>query len=230
MRTEYDDFVWKEPQQATGKKKCKTDSSPSLLDGFSSSLDCWRFRFMHQAPGPVIIRDYKFLQSFYFPQKYLSNKLSFSDKKKINCQKHFWPMLILASCSGTASSPCQGTGEGALARLLPAPGTNLQTHARTRLEGSFCCLHHNLSPSPHPTLLPPTPTSCVGSSLMAVLLVNLPWAPCRQTSLWMRVWNQVGSGWGGKLCASSYTTTSPHSHSGCTFSILNAVGQSCCCC
>lgn len=70
-------------------------------------------------------------------------------------------------------SPCQGTGEGVLDRLLPAPGANLQTYAGTRLDGAFCCLHYNLSSSP--------PHSWGGSLLPAVLLPNTPPPPALST-------------------------------------------------
>lgn len=81
----------------------QTDSPPPVLDGFSTYLDCRRLRFRHQV-WPIVIYilgmwhkllliltrteeitpDYKFLQSFSFLQKYLSNKLAFSDRKKKN--------------------------------------------------------------------------------------------------------------------------------------------------
>lgn len=102
---------------------------------------------------------------------------------------------ILFTYSLGHCSPCQGTGEGALARLLPAPGTNLQTHARTRLDGPFSCLHHNLSPLPHPLTHP----QLFGFLIHGCAAGWSPQATCRQTSLLMRVWNQVGPGWRGEV-------------------------------
>lgn len=81
--------------------------------------------------------------------------------------------------------PMPGHWGWALARQLPAPGANLQTHTKTWLGGAFCCLHHNLSPSPPQTW---------GCSLVpAVLLPDPPQAPHSTHSLAMCMCGQVGS-------------------------------------
>lgn len=169
-----------------------------------------------------IIPDYKFLQSFSFPQKYLLSHLAFSERKKpVSHQKHFWPTLI--PVSPVRYSLGRGSGEGAPAELLPAPGATLQTHAGTRLDGAFYRLHHHLSSSlPHSWGVPRSrPCWCP---------IPPPRVPHRPTSLAPWVWNPVGRGpapaGGGKLSVSPHTTSCPRSQPGCNFSSLAAVGQS----
>lgn len=159
------------PQEKKEVRDRQTDSSLSLLDCFSRYLDCRRFRFRRQV-RPIVI---------YIPGMW---------QKKNVSEKHFWPMLIPVSSFRYGlghGSTSQGTGEGALERLQPAPGANLQTRPRTRLGGAFCCPPPDLSPSP------PQTRGC--SLVLAVLLPDLLNHPTAPHSLVMWVCGQVGSGW-----------------------------------
>lgn len=238
-------WFWVEkPTAVYGRKRGEkqTDSSPSLIDGFSTYLDFRRLRFRHQVWPTITYILGMWHKHLFILTKTEKNhsrlqvpaKLFFPTEVSFKSFGIFWkkkarqsPKALLTNANPSVPSqvrPGPGLRGGSPGR---AAASSWGHPANPRRDSAGRCI---LPSSPSPLLFTPAQLGGFLAPGPADARSPPPRVPHRPISLAPWVWNPVGPGpapaGGGKLSVSPHTTSCPRSQPGCNFSSLAAVGQS----